>query len=921
MDVSNPVMSSDRITIEEMNAHDKFLKRQDMKFVENLVSEGKRAPAPEISGGNPLEIPDKALVQQVVDFGIKPVRKGGIEVKGKIEEKIPLSDYPKKHFKPVRRQKEMVKFLLARDPKFQEQIKKVIFCSGTKQGFEVRLNSWYDHKVVDEKKLLKDEGFNAQDILRRRMPVGDLPNWNGKILDLIKTIHITKNSSAGPPYFKPKMDVWHKIFEDLGKILEAAERNELSTYVNQNPALLTMECKNKVDRYKTDEVENKTRPYFSANSPIQFLISFLCQNFSENLKLFYQHKSSWNGYGFSMANGGGKKIQEWMKTTKEGETKLAVYGDDVKMVWRKDGILWEVNPDFSQQDASIDPHTVEQTIKYIIDTFKKQHGQNMFWESIGDIWYQLAINSKYWIEGDQLYHKKDASLRTGVVGTTVFDTAKSILAYELFVHQRIARDEESASKFFKKHGLNIKAGTWEPSIIDEDPEEGEFLTTHKWLGAKFRMVMGKNEIEPIPYSDEEDLAALVGNPRIDLSGMSRAATQRYLFDMARGYMITGSFWHPNIWNALCDVINSVDAHVIVMRVQANNGRGEKPELVHMVGDEEFQWPSSDGYPNDIFCKNVYLSEGNKSEGAKWIPAFADLESELKEYRKVREIVKVANLKEATTWSNEVNITEAQEFIDEVIDPAIPAVMQELVPLVSKLKISSKATYIRPLSVEQRKAKIKSMFDTDTYNSFNLDWALMVFNEYGNSFVFSTLLQNGWHPANGRMMTREKPEDKLSEKEYADLKYLMKDYNFSKNKTKPEKIMALSHNGPPLLEQAAPYLGGTEMDTVSKVSSAFVTIGAPLKSANVVISQAPPRVEHRVYSNQGFEAKAEAPSGKEARKLLFEDLLQKMMNINTHNKIKSNSEDEQQQQCNEDPEKADIEPSEEIQPDEGEQNNI
>lgn len=889
MDSSNPIFVNERITFEQMSYENIDLKRQDYRFLRELVEKEKRVRAPEQPGRAPMEV-DKKILSYLTNSAALPVESGAVILEeGKITKKIALEDNPHRVFKPAVRDPEIIRYLLARNPELEKPIDPVVQTTGTKQGFKERLKIWMKATPVSVRASCKQWGLDPLKILEERLPVGKLVTWHGDYLDLIGEVTITKKSSAGPPYFKPKNEVWDAIVEDLGTLLDHFGKGTINKYLSENPAIIASECKNKIDRYKSNELLKKCRPYFSQNAPMQILFSFLSQRFTEGLKLFTE--KGWNAYGFSLAKGGGSDLFTWMRKTQKGETKLAVYGDDVCLVWRdKGGLLWVVNPDFSSMDASVDEDVVHIVIQYILKSFQKQYGENSFWTAVAELWEEAAVRSDFWIDGIQMYGKK-GSLRTGVVGTTLFDTAKSIISYEILLHKRVdLLDPDKVAKEFKLMGLTLKPDTWKPELVNELPEPGEFIFESKWLGVKFIVAKGKISSEPVPFMDQEDIAKLMGNPRYTSTGkMNRTQKQRAIFDCVRGYMFLA--WHSenrDIWNAICDIVNDLDSEIIVQRVQAENGKGEKPELVALVG-ENFIWPTSDGIPSREFCKDVFLSPVNQV-GGEWIHIFPDLKTELSRFRKQRSKVEVVELKpeESLNWRQQVALENVNTLVESVIlEKDLPPVFADPTALTKKVKIDSKIEFKKPQTESERKGKIASLIDKEVLNAFKLDWAFICFPFYGNEFVFKTLREQGWFPHNGRIMRLE-PTESYKKSEYKDVAYLLKDL---KQESEVSVLLPKMSTvpGSSLISEVVKHLVLHEsLDPVSMVTNAFNATGNPLTRKNEVISNSPnPLVEHQVFTKDGqFRRAATGSSSALARATLFSQLLEELRIL----KLKEHSEE-------------------------------
>lgn len=82
------------------------------------------------------------------------------------------------------------------------------------------------------------------------------------------------------------------------------------------------------------------------------------------------------------------------------------------------------------------------------------------------------------------------------------------------------------------------------------------------------------------------------------------------------------------------MIDSIPLTPIMMAVQAGGGTGEVPEAMSAT-EEDFVWPSSEGVPNELWCRNLYFSEGNQFSGedAKWLDIAPGMTEALVEYKK------------------------------------------------------------------------------------------------------------------------------------------------------------------------------------------------------------------------------------------------------------------------------------------------
>lgn len=362
---------------------------------------------------------------------------------------------------------------------------------------------------------------------------------------------------------------------------------------------------------------------------------------------------------------------EWAKGAVElsqGRPRRCHYGDDTDLFYRRNGTLYRVSPDFRQMDGSVDYDLIKAVIEYIIKAYSRKWGENSFWSRVAQLWLHFATQPDFLVDGTTVYRKRQKDgLMTGVVGTTLFDTAKSALAYRVFadaVHKQAKKGEytllEDPTEFFLGLGLEIKEGTWKPTEVLEVPMDGVLVSDNKFLGVQLVYRQGPRKVEPVPYLSEEDWMTLMMNPRDDprpntKSGISQIGMQRTQFDRCRGYMVTGMFTNPRMF-ALCEsLINELPPIAILMAVQADGGKGEKPENQKICG-EDFVWPTSEGVPDVKWCENIYFSEANRWEDAEWRTMFPQITDVLREirrdHRRIRPVLKVG-VDGGDVWTNQV----------------------------------------------------------------------------------------------------------------------------------------------------------------------------------------------------------------------------------------------------------------------------
>lgn len=901
MDASNPVIVSERVKFSQMRNDQMLLKRQDYALLERLVKEGKRKE-PQVFAAFPEHPVDPVVLKRLVNSGVLPVSNEKLDppllvqkdMDGKLARVLPSEKYHTRGvnmagphvsvtrtFAHRKRLEKVLESLLKYNPLAAESIEKVTYTGGTKAGFSKRLAKWADRKPKLMKSVLDEWGLNPYQILRQQMPLAKgLLDWNQDLNALLDTIYVNRASGAGPPFFQQKALCQDKIYDAIEEIAKRISDGTIKEFFNENPEFLLSECKNKMDRYEMSKVHEKTRPYWCFSAPICMLLSILCQDFCASLATFDKDPNSVNAYGFSYAHGGGKRLWEWMRSVPEGRTKVCIYGDDVKKVFRKGGVLYQINPDFEQMDGSLDRDTVDFTIEWIYKSYALKHGENSFFRYVCDMWKGLAIGSSFLVDGPNVYSNK-TGLLTGIVGTTLFDTVKSVFAYHLYEHQRVdPLDVKASVDFFAKIGLRIKEGTWDPQVVLEELEEGVYCSDQKFLGANLMTIAGGKELEPIPAIDEEDLLKLIGNARQQVLGKG-TVLERRIFDTARGYMITGAFLHPRLWNAMADLVNRTPSTVITMRLQVTESNGEIPELIAMTG-EDFEWPSTDGVPSINYCKNVFLSEGNTFEGAEWIDIFPDLREQLTAYRKKREYLK-HGVEIDKDWSTSVQVTQDGDLIQRKRDPQLD--IQEGAILTNEVFRLPKhfAKFRQGVTFDRKEDRIREKMEY--YESIHHQ-ALEVLFPFGAYYLTEQMLSLGFHPTPNGYWSREAGQRMkriTSSWSFEARKALLKE--FSGSIGEPSKSKSSMEGVPDIAAdivsvEPRDFIRGlmpkwkypaAEMDDISYVTGVFNMSGSPLQVSTQVLSQSPSKIQVKVVLEGKVIGNAIAPNKTIAKKKLYEKL--------------------------------------------------
>ncbi len=798
-------------------------------------------------------------------------------------------------FKPAIRNKKLVQLALQSGATDQE-ILSLVYTTGTKEGFSSRLKVWGTRHVPNPVTEMKEMNITFEDV-RKLLPVDhtQLPDWNQDIMTMLDEVEVNKTSSAGPPLYNTKRMCMDKCMDIIEKIIEAANRDQLGEFLAKEEELLIAHCKNKVDRYDTNKLNDKTRPYFSFSFAIQIFFSALNQPFTKASKLFYEKGA--NACGFSYAHGGGQRLYDWMKNTKEKELKNAIYGDDWRMVRRENSVLYSNSPDFKCMDGSVHKNIANAYVDYVLDCYRKRHGENKFWEVIGKIWKKQLVGAKFFVDGSEPYFNESSGLLTGCVGTTGVDTFLSAVAFACFkekTHRGLDVEErdEVAQYLRRSFGLELKGDTYEWEMVDEDAELGLLVCSQQFLGAKLIMVEGRERPEAVPYKEESDLMALMSNARVPEEARTKPTIlNRYLFDCARGYMITAAFHHARTWDFCCNIIEATPTETIVMRVQSGrneNGEfvGEAPELQQLCGD--FEWPSSDGWPSRTFCKDVYLSESNKL-GGEWYPALPGLSQKLAGFRKKRTAAKMPPIhqkpapRKIESWADEAeredynaaNEAAARQNVNILLAKADPfrdrdgterEILDMPVPLMKDIPYPRPVKFRRQYQSSSKKETLLKV--VEVYEEVSED-LLMVLTQYNRGFITRTLSESGWRPLEGGVWARTEEEQPTTSRAE---RTIQQEESWAKV---PQDIVRSKIRN---------------TDVISMVSYSFVDAGKTLKTDSKVLRNSPdPLIKVTVYLEQEVIAEGFGKTKKDAKQRVYEIMLEILDDRESPNKTQPKGE--------------------------------
>ncbi|UHK03115.1 MAG: RNA-dependent RNA polymerase [Sanya permutotetra-like virus 1] len=584
-----------------------------------------------------------------------------------------------------------------------------IYTRGTRTGLIERIKSQMGRPC----KASATSYNSFKEVLKRRLPFSPkaLTDWNQDIYDLVEMVETSYNSSAGAPYHRKKVDAVDDMLNAVLPLVHNAycEEGGPDKLYREHPELFLCMVKNKDDRYEDPLV--KTRPYVSIPWHFQTLFSILSQSFSKSLYTFVESSHSSNAYGFSYAHGGGESLYKFALSTAPGKFKFAVYGDDVDLYYRHhNGNLFRCCPDFKQMDGSVDFDTIVHTVEYIYEAYAAQFGPNQFWRNICDEWIRFATSPEFIIEGTDVYEKKKVEgLMTGVVGTTLFDTVKAILAYDHYVQvaetRPSLREEKEAVEFFQSHhSLEIKAGTWGWELYNENPSDGQTVTTQKFLGMRLQKTVFCGQDVFHPALDYEEWGSLLLTPkRLDHSAgkgnMTHFMYYRYLFDRLRGYLTTGGAFNEPFYRLCNSILDNIPGASIAMAVQGGEGKGSKPELVHAVG-EKFEFDSSMGWPTFEYVATLYQNEVYKDEKfIKMPPVFMNGEEPFAGGRKRPALMPKAAI---------VDVRSGGELVSSSV-VVLPEPEPPVVPdIADKTGVAEKATRSKEGLVPNKRSKVLNL---------------------------------------------------------------------------------------------------------------------------------------------------------------------------------------------------------------------
>lgn len=670
MDTSNPILPQDRRSIAEMREVQRLRRRQDLGYLQEITRAATRYHLQ--VGSPPLDQTEvKAIFaefertrpKEVSRLKEEPIPDDVLEA---VFERMPVcgligQDGLPLHPPAVNNSKGSVcvRRMMGGLPRVPDGLNHVIeilgekvldvkhvYTSGTWKGFVTRIRKQMGRKTVpvreSYKRVLGSEPsmkklFRDLDAMFPRRQ-SDWPSLESDLEAHLDRLKVTASSSAGAPYWRNKGEVLDTVILDgLPIVIKAIKDDKIGLLYENNPEMFLCEVKNKMDRYKVDELGEKTRPYCCIPAHWALLFSVLTQKYQSTLEVFDTCGHGVNAYGFSSAGGGLERMVEWMYTA-DKRGKFVVYGDDTCLVVRVGDEIYRVDPDFQQMDGSLDNYDISLVCQYVLHCLEKEEGDGynpFFWQEVTRLWEMHAADPLMIIDGTKIYKKlRPHGMMSGVPGTTLFDTMKSALSWNLYLDHcqmtgKPVLDEAHATQFMRDVcGLVIKPGTWQPERLPVNLSPGLLVTSHKFLGVQILVeeYEGENVFVPtIPLEEAIEMLVVQKDNPFEKS-ISRLGRARRLYDRCRGLYLTFGFGIPEVAEALHNVVNHIDPVAVVMCTQVLGG--EKPDSILL---EDFAYPDSSGFPTRNFCLGLYSKRGPEME--EWQQIFPTLTPILEALRK------------------------------------------------------------------------------------------------------------------------------------------------------------------------------------------------------------------------------------------------------------------------------------------------
>lgn len=362
-----------------------------------------------------------------------------------------------------------------------------------------------------------------------------------------KHVILNVNSGSGYPWCKPKRDVIKEAYEEACQLLNAIAEGTVAKYAVENPELVLVQLKNKLDLYEWRDTKKSIRQYFVFPFHWTYLFSAVMQNASKGFVGFWENPRSMNAHGFSWGTGGGDRLYKWVlwaKTQPPGIYAIAYSDDQLWVIVCGDKSVYVITPDYKRMDMNL-PGWIgrlahDHLVKHLADKLDKT------WKAILTENCRMAFDTVV-IVGYSLVYRASNFLKSGVTGTAEFDQYASAAAFGLIrdVVQAPANRADAETKLGqalervrKAIGLSVKPETMTLWEFKEDQEH------YPWpfLGKTLYRFHGHY----VPGSSPVRAVASMTSPKKKLPGKALIAAQ---LTRVRDIVASGGFVHRPIYEA------------------------------------------------------------------------------------------------------------------------------------------------------------------------------------------------------------------------------------------------------------------------------------------------------------------------------------------------------------------------------------
>lgn len=416
----------------------------------------------------------------------------------------------------------------------------------------------------------------------------------------IESVEVNINANSGYPRQQMKQSIIVPMYADAIEVWNAIAQGRLSKDMQERPEYYLVQLKNKMDRYKRDEVAKKIRPYYVYPGHLALLYSMVIQNLASTFQTFDKKSSSNLAIGFSWNYGGGQRLYDWINTRTELFNWISFSDDALWVIVLPNGEKWILCPDVVHMDMSLQNSIGTQFYEAVTGVFGTEMGPT--WQGVFRLncvtAFQTTVNM-----GHALCYFLREMLHTGVPGTSYFDQFASMLVAEVVVPKVLkylkANDragfKENVQKQLKEDmGLEFKPATMKMYQFKPGRPSYDFT----FLGQTLTQVKGGKEMEYVPKTPLESVFRGLVLPRRTYDTPTQrvsAYMERY-----RGVIASGGMHYPELYEAVKFYYNSF----------RTGGYEPRSELVEVDGTIELPFADLE-FPSLAWIFNLYLSPDNK----------------------------------------------------------------------------------------------------------------------------------------------------------------------------------------------------------------------------------------------------------------------------------------------------------------------